>query len=68
MFKFELGILAKDKVTGFMGTITGRAEYLYGNNTYGITRPSNDGEKIIEEWITEDRVEEVELPKAGSGE
>lgn len=36
MFMYELGAEAKDKITGFQGIITGRVEYLYGCNQYGL--------------------------------
>ena len=35
-FIFELGAKAKDKLTGFEGIITGRADLITGRNTYGI--------------------------------
>ena len=36
MFKFELGIMAKDRVSGFKGIIMVRAEYLTGCIKYGL--------------------------------
>lgn len=35
-FKFELGVEAKDLVTGFQGIIVARTQYLTGCNRYGI--------------------------------
>lgn len=44
VFKYPLGIEAKDKVTGFVGIITTRTEHLTGCNTYGLT-PKVDEKK-----------------------
>jgi hypothetical protein len=52
MFKFELGAKAKNKTTGAEGKITGRADYLNGQNCYFI----EDG---TEEWQEEDNVEVI---------
>lgn len=35
-FLYELGLLAKDKLTGFTGIISYRAQYLTGCNNYGL--------------------------------
>lgn len=35
-FKYEIGILAEDKLTGFKGIITYRAQYITGCNNYGL--------------------------------
>lgn len=54
-----LGKLGKDRVTGFTGIITGRAEYLYGCMQYSLT-PAADGNKILSnEWFDEGRIEIV---------
>jgi hypothetical protein len=36
MFKHKLGIIAKDKITGFEGMITSRVEFLTGCNRYCV--------------------------------
>jgi hypothetical protein len=36
MFKHELGMKAKDKITGFTGILTARCEFLTGCNRYCI--------------------------------
>jgi len=36
MFKHKLGIIAKDKITGFEGMVTSRVEFLTGCNRYCI--------------------------------
>jgi hypothetical protein len=43
-FKYELGKVAEDKLTGFKGILTYRAQYLTGCNNYGI-QPIELGEK-----------------------
>lgn len=43
-FLYELGHLAEDKLTGFKGIITYRAQYLTGCNNYGL-QPQELGDK-----------------------
>ena len=60
MFIYELGKKAKDKITGFEGIITMRAEHLFGCNTYGIAPQVYDKEKCKRgdtEWFDEGRIE-----------
>lgn len=53
----SLGKKARDKVTGFTGVITGRAEYLYGCTQYCIVPPaSKDGGYVDGQWFDEGRV------------
>ena len=35
-FIYDLGVKAKDKITGFEGILVGRADHITGCNTYGI--------------------------------
>lgn len=56
--KIQLGLEAKDKVTGFKGVIIGKAEYLTGCNQYGLCPPvSAEGKKVDTEWFDEGRIE-----------
>jgi hypothetical protein len=55
----ELGVSAKDKVTGQTGTVTARVEYAYGNPRLCLEWASHDGKTIHEEWFPEDRLELV---------
>ena len=60
MFKHELGKQAKDKITGFEGILVGRAEHLFGCNTYGIAPQVYDKEKGKRgdtEWFDEGRIQ-----------
>ncbi len=54
----NLGQKARDKITGFKGTITARAQYLYGCDQYCIV-PTVDKDGKIEksEWFDEGRIE-----------
>lgn len=52
-----LGQKAKDKVTGFEGIITGRAQYLYGCDQYCLVPPAKEGEIKRAEWFDEGRLE-----------
>jgi len=58
MFTFELGMTARDTVTGFEGTITVRAQYIAGYNRYCLERKHSDG-KVNEEWFDQKRIREV---------
>ena len=57
MKKIKLGSLAKDKITGFEGVITGRAEYLTGCNQYVLQPICNDKTNYpAGEWFDEGRI------------
>lgn len=54
----ELGQKAKDKITGFKGILTGRAEYLYGCTQYVIVpEVAKDGKMGDGQWFDEGRIE-----------
>jgi len=54
----ELGQKGKDKITGFKGIITGRAQYLYGCDQYGLNPEVDKDGKIGEiHWFDEGRIE-----------
>jgi hypothetical protein len=55
--KIELGCKAKDSVTGFVGTVTARCEYLAGESRVSIEGIS-DG-RPVELWIAQSRCEVV---------
>jgi len=57
-FEFGNGDLAKDKITGFKGTVTGTAYYLTGCNQYLLTpKCVKSSEKPVGHWFDEDRME-----------
>jgi len=56
-FKFELGLQAKDIITGTEGVLVGRCQYLFGCNQYGIApRVLKDGKRLDTEWFDEGRI------------
>jgi hypothetical protein len=54
----ELGQKAEDKITGFYGTITGRAQYLTGCDQYCLAPPIRQGINEVQksEWFDEGRI------------
>lgn len=55
-----LGKRAKDKITGFEGTVTGKATYLYGCNQYCLVPTVGEkGEIRSSEWFDEGRLEVI---------
>jgi hypothetical protein len=48
MFKYEMGLTAKDKITGFKGVITSRTQFINGCNRYGIEPPMDKDGKLPE--------------------
>ena len=60
MFNHELGLLAKDKITGFQGIITVRCQFLTGCNRYCL-QPTElkDGKPIDSIYFDEAQIEIV---------
>jgi len=59
-FKFELGIEAEDKITGFKGIVMSRSEHLTGCNVYSIAPKVLDAGKIGEtQWFDENRIKKI---------
>ena len=57
----KFGKKAKDKVTGFEGTITAKCLYMYGCSQYLLTpQIDKDGKKRDGEWFDEGRIETYE--------
>ena len=54
-----LGKKAKDKITGFEGILTAKAQYLYGCTQYCLTPPAKDGKTLTSEWFDEGRIEVI---------
>ena len=58
MENFKLGEKVKDKVTGIIGIITGRCEYLNGCIQYGVTPKAGKDSKYPDvSWIDEKQLE-----------
>lgn len=53
----QLGLAGKDKVTGFEGIITARAQYLTGCDQYSLQPPAKDGDVKAGQWFDEYRIE-----------
>lgn len=53
MFKFNLGAQVKDKKSGFVGTIIGRADYVDLPKDYLVMAIDDN----VVRWIEEDRLE-----------
>lgn len=60
--KIALGAKVKDKITGYKGVVTGRAEYLTGCIQYLVTQTKTNKEGAIPdgEWLDEVRLIETE--------
>lgn len=59
MFKFDLGIRARDSITKFEGIIIVRSQHLTNCNQYAIlpTELDKDGKRRDAEWFDEQRIE-----------
>lgn len=56
--KTELGEKVRDRLSGFEGVCTARAEYLYGVPRVEVTPVAKSGDKSDEpRWFEESRVE-----------
>jgi len=53
----ELGKKGRDKITGFEGIITGKAEYLFGCTQYNLVPPMREGRLPDIQWFDEGRIE-----------
>jgi hypothetical protein len=58
-FVYEMGLHVKDNVSSFEGIIIGRANHLFGCNTYGVASNSlqSDGQVKKTEYFDEGRIE-----------
>lgn len=57
--KHQLGIKAKDKITGFEGMITGISRYITGCDQYIVQPEAKDGDFKEGRWFDEGRLQEV---------
>lgn len=53
----ELGVKGRDKITGFEGIITGRAQYITGCDQYVLVPTMKDGKIEAAQWFDEGRIE-----------
>ena len=63
----KLGEKVKDSITGFEGTVTARAEYLYGCVRVEVTPAAlKDGVPVESQWFDEQRTSALsEAPSGG---
>ena len=62
MAKIKLGDLVIDKVTGFVGTVVAKAEYLNGCIQYGVKpKVDKDGKMVDVEYIDVDQLESLSV-------
>lgn len=61
MYKFELGQKVQDKLSGFIGYITGRAEYSIRPVSYLVSKKGSNEENELpkEMWFFENALIEV---------
>ena len=52
----EMGRIGKDKVTGFVGTVTGRSEYIDGCVHLMLEAKIKPGMKPVHAWFDLDRI------------
>lgn len=55
----EMGRVGKDKITGFVGTITGRSEYINGCVHLMLEAKAKPGMKPVYAWFDEERIQLV---------
>lgn len=66
LFKHGLGFWAKDILTGFTGSITGRANYITGCNQYFLQPGLDEKDAFVEgRWFDEHRLEQ-QTPHTGA--
>lgn len=58
-----LGKKAKDKVSGFEGTVSAVCEYLYASPSVELTPQAKPGEKPVSDWFDIARIEPVDESK-----
>jgi hypothetical protein len=64
IFRWPLGAKAKDKITGFEGTICARSNHITGCDTYGLAPPvDKDGKTRDWGWFDEGRLEILPDPE-----
>ncbi len=71
--KVQLGQKIQDSITGFIGVVTGRCEYITGCHQVLVQPPvKDDGDFVESRWFDEDRAQIIDavpisLPVANAG-
>lgn len=59
--KIPLGVKVRDKITGFVGIVTGRCEYLTGCHQVLVSPPVKaDGSHVDAHWYDEQRLDVID--------
>lgn len=66
MERIEMGDKVRDNITGFIGVVIGKTQYITGCNQVLVQPPikQEDGSFVEGRWIDEERLEVVEKAKA----
>lgn len=62
-----LGERYRDRVSGFVGTCTGRAEYLYETPSALLVADTGPAGDEKTRWVTEGKLEPVDAKRSGFG-
>ena len=65
MFKYELGVELKDRLTGYQGIVVGRTEYLNGCHRYSLQSRQLNKDNKPAEW---EAFDEMQLDPVGGVE
>ena len=63
-FKFDLGEVVQDIVTGFEGVIMGRSDYFTGCNHYGLCSQTLDSDGMTKDWVWFDETRIIKVAGA----
>lgn len=59
--EIKLGDLVEDRISGFVGVVIARAEWLYGCVRYAVApRVLHNGDVITERWFDEPQIDVIE--------
>jgi len=64
MHPFKLGDQVRDRVTGFTGTVTARAEYLYEQDAFLVENVVEPGRSAKAVWTPAARLVPLDQPDA----
>lgn len=59
MNEIKLGDKVRSNVSGFLGTVTAKCEYLHGNTTYCVTAPEPVNGEVKNEWFSSSELQKI---------
>lgn len=62
MFKFQIGEILKDNITGFTGVVMARSEYYTGCSQYALLNRKLDDKGKTQDW---EQIDEMRLTSTG---